>query len=327
MGSAKHLELERSQASGILQYLILQLDRQCPHACIYCFIGDASLERPHNHNLSLSERKRIIDEAYELGARVVSMPGDGEPLAIRAFKDLLTHISTKGMISIIYTKGLLLTPEWTDFLAELNATVVISLDSLNERTATELNPEPCGWFQKAMDNVEYARNVFRSLIERKGDYNVTRLVVNHMVNLLNFGQQEDIKKWCGDDMLFVCHGPSKEGCARDIWGRLAGSDETHQELITHANSVSETRGNTTARADGKCAYYLNGVTVGADGNVKLCPASTQTRDLIGNVKNDSIKELYDRTQRILKSTMGSALPPCLVRSPSYSSVILGLESI
>ena len=143
-----------------------------------------------------------------------------------------------------------------------------------------------------------------------------------MVNLLNYGEQEEIREWCEDDILFVCHGPSREGCAEGIWEELAGDDEKHQHLIGYANHMSETKGNTTARTDGKCAYYLNGITVGADGDVKACPASTHTTGMIGNARTSSLEELYDKVQSILREIVGISLPPCLVRDPSYDKLKL-----
>jgi len=157
------LELERPLGRTKLDYLVLQLDRKCPHACRYCFIGNNFNNGLGDRNLSLNERKMIVRKASELGARVVSMPGEGEPLAVRGTKELIAYINKRDMVSIIYTKGLLLTPEWATFLAEENATVIISIDSLNEETATKLNPDPPGWFPEAMENIRYAREVFKPL--------------------------------------------------------------------------------------------------------------------------------------------------------------------
>ncbi len=326
-GSPRYLELFGGSDQSCLEYLVLQLDSVCPHACRYCFAEQEPGWRPIGDGLSLDERKEIVDEARALGARVVSMPGDGEPLAVKGTRDLIAHIHKNRMISIVYTKGYLLTREWTHFLADHDATVVLSIDSLHEPTAMKLNPKPCGWFPTAMENVEYAKNVFGRVIETVDGHRITRLLVNHMVNLFNLGEQERMKDWCDDDILFVCHGPSREGGAVSIWNMLVGGLEEHESLVTYANGVSETEGNTTARADGKCAYYLNGITVGANGDVKLCPASTQTAGLLGNVRTVSLEELRTATRDTLEQILGGDVPPCLVRAQSYDKIVSELASI
>ncbi len=326
-GSPQYLRMGEGTIKPGLDYLVLQLDSVCPHACRYCFAEREPGWQPKGDGLSLDERKGIVNEARALGARVVSMPGDGEPLAVKGTRDLIAHIHKNRMISIVYTKGYLLTREWTHFLADHDATVVLSIDSLHERTAMKLNPKPCGWFPTAMENIEYAKSVFGRVIETVDGRRITRLLVNHMVNLLNLGEQERMKDWCDDDILFVCHAPSREGGAVRIWDKLAGGLEEHESLITYANGVSETEGNTTARADGKCAYYLNGITVGANGDVKLCPASAQTAGFLGNVRTASLEKLRTAAREALERILGGDAPPCLVRAQSYDKIVSELASL
>jgi len=321
VGSPIHLEIERPLVGGELAYLVMQLEAICPHSCRYCFSGTNPPFKSRMPALTLGERLKLVAEARAAGVRVIAMPGDGEPLAVPGCRDLISHASAVGMVSIIYTKGYLLTPEWAEFLAQVNVTVVLSVDSLAEETATRLNALPAGWFPKAKRNIQYLRTVFRRRQFRRNGYRMTRLVVNHMVNQLNHGEQEAIRDWCEDDMLFVCHGPSREGRAVNIWNELAGDDERHRELIAYANSLSETGGNTTARADGKCAYYLNGITIGANGETKACPASSTSAGSIGTVRTSSLATLYRSTQETLSHIFGNRLPPCLVRDQSYPTIL------
>src|SRR3989338_146311 len=317
-GAPKHLELERR--IGKIDYLILQIDSKCPHGCEYCFVGEGLNKNPDGGNLSLERRMGLVKEASDLVARVVAMPGVGEPLATPKIEELIMFITSLGMISIVYSKGMLVNRKICDFLAEQDTTVILSIDSLYRETALRLNPNPRGWFERAMANVGYIRERFVPLAETIGEYRVHRLAVNHMINRMNYGQQDEIRNWCGEDILFVAHGPSREGHAIRIWDKLAGTLKEHASLIAYANKISETGGNTTARLDGKCAYYLNGITVSDNGDVKMCPAATKTAGLIGNAKNQSLTELFDLTQLIVLSKYGNNPPPCLVRDIGYGSL-------
>ena len=69
------------------------------------------------------------------------------------------------------------------------------------------------------------------------------------------------------------------------------------------------------------AYYLNGITVSDNGDIRTCPAANPTRGCFGNVRNESLRQLYDKVQNSIIEVMGRDLPACLVRDTDYRRLI------
>ena len=75
--------LEATPPNGVF-YLALNMTSACNYRCPYCFVGLANL-KPSPYELRIDEKIRLIGQAADCGAKVVVMPGRGEPWPIRTF--------------------------------------------------------------------------------------------------------------------------------------------------------------------------------------------------------------------------------------------------
>src|SRR3989344_8949263 len=72
-------------AQGKLIHLLAETSNVCDQDCEYCYTVLLTLDRPNFHarllpgELSLEERKSLIDQAVELGAVSYDIVGAGEP--------------------------------------------------------------------------------------------------------------------------------------------------------------------------------------------------------------------------------------------------------
>jgi MoaA/NifB/PqqE/SkfB family radical SAM enzyme len=81
----------------------------CNLACPMCPQGiEDGREKDFKKSLNEGLFKKIIDEAIPLGLKYVNLSGSGEPLLNRKLEEFVKYLSSKNIISMIYTNGQLL---------------------------------------------------------------------------------------------------------------------------------------------------------------------------------------------------------------------------
>ena len=101
----------------------------CNSRCLYCRASDPRV--PMNPPMQLSDLKRILSQAAELGTRIVTLTG-GEPLLHPNIIEVVAHAAEVGLRPVLLTNGSLMT---LDIARELHDAGVSalgwSLDSLD----------------------------------------------------------------------------------------------------------------------------------------------------------------------------------------------------
>lgn len=317
-GLPAQLEAEKKLGESELDYLLFNLPYACNLKCPKCFVGDNKTAL----HLSLDERMRVMREAKELGARVVVIPGEGEPLIAPAIKKIASYRYGLGLTAVVFTNATMLNEDFAHFAKDTDISFIVSLDSLDKGAYGFLTGRK-DFFDETIKNIERCRSIYadENSSTPNGD-KVVRLAVNTVVTKQNKDEISKIKDWCGDDMVFICNSPVKEGRAAQYWKELAGTEEEYRELKQVALKNSETHGPTSACSDGKCAYLYYGLTIGTDGDVLICPDARETRGLIGNVKEASLRELNKKHKQHLKAFFEECgYGPCIVRHPKYKGVV------
>jgi len=321
-GLPGHLESEgrlRPAGGGGIDYLLMSLPFACNLSCLKCFSWSTRIHR----DLSVAARKKALSDSVQLGASVLVIPGEGEPLLYPGWRELVALASDLGMVSIIFTNAVELDQASARFAFAHNVSFIVSLDSFRPETYARLTGR-AGLFERVRGNIEILRDVYRPAIGREGGKIVTRLGLNTVVCLPNVEEAEELKEWCGDEVVFVANTPVYEGRAREHWRALTGmaNGESNPALAERAKALSETGGPTSARPDQMCAYLYNGFTVDSDGEVLICPDARATRGLIGNIADSSLAELSARVKRLI----AKAKVPCIVRAPSlYAELLSSLK--
>jgi len=105
----EHSEVRRQEvieySSGrSLLLLALFFPGRCDADCPACYTN----RRLRNGTLTLEERLAVIEQGARLGAKVMYVPGEGEPTLDRFLRSTIDFAFAFGMSSVLFTNGLLL---------------------------------------------------------------------------------------------------------------------------------------------------------------------------------------------------------------------------
>jgi len=264
----------------------------------------------------------VVVDAKALGARVLVIPGEGEPLLDRRLKEIVVYAKKNGLETLIPTNGSLLTEEMANFLAKNGASLTISLDTLEEKLYDELTGIR-GNFNQVMKNIETARRIFHSYIRVKGKYCVMPLSIHMTLSEQNFAEIEMFKTFCADDLFYSvgCIVPVREA-------------EKHPELIKDASrleAAARTVGETftlTKTADGRdiCAHLWYGLTLSAGGNLMTDAQAIETEVPL-NIRNHSCGELLEISKKYKQILLERFCDGyCVIRAPRYKEFVAFLKT-
>jgi MoaA/NifB/PqqE/SkfB family radical SAM enzyme len=281
-------ELNDIQKDGIF-YFALNMTSVCNYRCPYCFVGLDNL-RQSRDEMSLAEKTRVMREAKECGARVLSIPGRGEPLADPDFWEILNEAEKLGLWVVVYTNAWYLDEEKISALKDLPISLYIKIDSFDSVVYEQLVGRQ-DVFERVRRNLDLIVNRFNEP-EQDGDRTITRLGVNSVVTVQSADSIEEIKHWCAErHIYYTCRSPVKVGEAAKTWDYLVrGQAERLREIGRRYAARNFTSGTEL----GQCGIYRYGITVDNDGEVLVCPDAHHDFGRIGNVRDSALVELIKR---------------------------------
>ncbi|MEN6374692.1 MAG: radical SAM protein [Smithella sp.] len=132
--------------------LSLYITNLCNLRCSYCFICDESIPKEiRSAEFSLDEIKKIIDDFYSLGTRMIFLLG-GEPLVHKEFGNIMEYIHHKGIVVHVLTNGTLIDKKINDL--KFADGICVSLDGVGETNDCHRGK---GVYEKAITNIEKAK--------------------------------------------------------------------------------------------------------------------------------------------------------------------------
>lgn len=309
IGSARHLEL--SGGLREVDYLMLNLPYVCNYKCTKCCNDRGKVT--DNNSLSLDEIIGLLKEATYFGICVLAIAGEGEPFLDPRIKEIIQEAYLHSLIPYIFTNGSRLDNDITQFLKEDGASLVINLDSLDEKLYDELNGVR-GSFRKAYDNIQRIREQFKDTYSQIENYGLRRIAINTVISHKNRGELARIKNFCGDDFAFVCNTPMNIGRAT----------ENSQFLGVVPDLDTIPLGTTS---DGCwCAYMRNGISVGANGDFLICAYSLESSGKLGNVRDEGLRQYIGQANKAVDNFYAKKTHSrCILRHPHYQEFITGLE--
>ncbi len=317
-------------------YLGLNISDICNYNCLKCCQEapkglENRLSTERGTELSIDEFIDIISTAQdELGIQALFIAGRGETLLpgkgkseqdfLENYKKLVNFAHKKGIHIIQFTNGYYLTKEMVDFLANKDVSLVMSIDSLDEKDYLYLCGSSDDSFQRVMDNLQYARQKFQ--VEEEDNKKIYRLAINMAVSHPNFEEVEKLKDFCGEDIMFICNYPIIKGDFEKNMEEMHGSENNYESFKKKVFDTSDNKGFSGTRSDGKCGYIFNGLSIDTNGNVLLCPYDISTGKLFGNVKDynnleealNNVKEAMDKHNKKY-----SGCEMCFLRDKDYGN--------
>lgn len=242
-----------------LDFININLPPICNYSCEKCLVGKRSKER--RNYLKLDELKKLILSAKSLGAKIVTFTGEGEPLLITYFRDLVEFNTEQGLLTLLASNGSLLTEDMTNFLVKNNVTILLSLDSLRkDRYEKMCNVNT---FDAVFRNIAYARRKFDEVSELIDNYKIVRFGIHATISSRNVDEIEELENFCGGDMGFSSGIIGEIGNAKDCKGLIITEENIKQKVKKTYFLMAQCQGKDI------CAQFLYGIDIGADGKILL----------------------------------------------------------
>ena len=176
--------------NNLLLELRIHVVEECNLKCIYC-LSNAPFVNDKNENnktkLFLDEIKNNIKQAKDLGVKVVSITGSGDPLLYKNLKELIEFIKSLNLRAVLFTNSLLLNKELAEWLNEKEVNLMVKLNSFNP----EINDKMVG--------LEGAQKIFLEKIKMLVDMGFAkdkRLALNCIIFKENYDEIPELFIFC-----------------------------------------------------------------------------------------------------------------------------------
>lgn len=132
----------------------IELTERCNLRCLHCYINQpAGSQEAMANELTLPQIQDILDQIVDAGCLFLVITG-GEPLLRPDFADIWRYAKNKGLLLMLFTNGVLLTPEIADLLAEYRPHLVeITLYGATRATYELVTGVP-GSYARCMRGIE-----------------------------------------------------------------------------------------------------------------------------------------------------------------------------
>lgn len=279
---------------------------KCNLRCIYCYAGP---KIPSSDELTLEEQKDILDQAKELGAKTAIICGDGDPLMDNNLMAIVEHGWRNGIIIVVVTNGIILgddlrsqsihkktAKETVLYLHEKGASLIIKIESLNQQRYDKIVGVP-GSYLKLMKAINNIKEIGLNRLEEGEFSDVTRLCFSAVIMKHNIHELAVLKDFSDSiNAQFVCKVPSLVGDALKNL-ELMYPVEEYEEIRRLLGKFSAKR--ETLMVDiPRCMAWHYGPVIDIRGEVRECYTSKCKGERIGNIRENSLKDLVIRRNQI-----------------------------
>jgi radical SAM protein with 4Fe4S-binding SPASM domain len=268
----------------IFPYLLeIEPTNACNMDCLFC--GRQAMERPIAY-LDYDIYKKIIDEAsqYECFEGISSFSGWGEPLLHQHIFKMIEYANKKNLLTSILTNGLLLSDENIIKLLDSGIDhIKISLQGANVNEYEVLRKR--GVYETVVANVKRLvtyrdNNSYKTFIQAS-----TSITDESEYEVKNYvGFWEDIV-----DEIYVDY--TKFQRLLDV-ARVKQYLDTKKNVLNERGEIKDSYKEKTFRHQ-RCVDVHVRLVVHSDNTVPICCSDFRHEMKIGNVKDNSLKEIWD----------------------------------
>lgn len=253
----------------------------CNFKCTFCPTGHRDMINEtgrYQGTMKFDVFQKIIDDLaeFDVPIKVLRMYKDGEPFLNKRLADMVRYAKQSGHVEYIdtTTNGSLITPDRMGPVLEAGLDKInISVDGMNEETYATFTGFKFN-FTQFVENVRW-------IYANKGNCEV---VVKIPGELINETQRAEFFATFGDhsDRIFV------ENFA-PCWPEF--DIERHTGVKISKGIYQQDIGHTDV-----CPYIFYGYSVNADGLVSSCFLDWQRKLIIGDVRQQSMKEIWNSNE-------------------------------
>ena len=304
-----------------LQKAQIECTLGCNLNCLHCSVSAGEVRK---NELTFGEIMRFIDEFYSEGGMYMVISG-GEPFARSDTIDIIEYATDNNISTILLTNGTLLDEAMLERLSQLKIfEMQFSLDGLKETHEKFRNTPGC--FDKTVQSIRVASEKFRN----------TRILVKSTISKFNINEIVDVAKLAinnGADMYAV---QSLMPCGR-AW-QLSDSYPSAEDILRAVRDLSQAFLEDPRLSIGTqvkpvflpvevpsffpyLGSCLSPTLVGMDSKGDIAPCSVMTDTFLkaGNIKKQSLRELwrksglYDKVMDILKREKKGICKKCFFK--------------
>jgi organic radical activating enzyme len=299
--AGENIDLFAEYNAGRLPILTINLTGRCNLDCIYCFTNAGEADPDE---LNMDEWRTVLDEASDLGCRVVHIGGKGEPTIDKCFEEFVEYASSKGMQIILDTNATFIDAEMASFLYQHDVTAVVKIPSFDEKVYDEL-ANVKGLAPAAYDGLNQLIEAGYPYLNDNGKEIETNLAVMSLVcapakdtirDVWLFNQAHNIYSITTDMVV--------GGRAIKNYDKLKISREEKMDL--YQQFLEDMDQEPSSRAE-KChivhgIYVNNNGEVMADSAARSCDTSHEEFGM--NVRDFSIEEIFNSLKEV-RNSVGS----------------------
>ena len=246
-------------------YLLIEPVSTCNLRCPFCFQIDKSFtKKPHMGVINFNLFKKVIDEADEIGVGAITLASRGEPTLHKNYSEMLEYISKKKNIFEIKTNtnATFLTPKICHAIFKNNVNlIVISADHYLKEDYERLRKGAD--FEKILNNVDMLYKIRRDHYPNS----ITEIRISGIDNEKNLDRKKFINFWKSRSDHVTASYPLER------WDTY--NNTVHPEI------------------NDACYNLWDRMYVWFDGKVNPCDADYKSNLSYGNVKDKSIKEVWN----------------------------------
>jgi MoaA/NifB/PqqE/SkfB family radical SAM enzyme len=261
--------------------LFVDPSSSCNFRCKFCPTSDSKLIKETGRwqgQMDFGLYKKMIDDlkAFDRPLKVLRMYKEGEPFLNKHFADMVRYAKESGTTEFVdtTTNGYLLDYEHVRPVLDAGIDRInISVDGMSDQMFLEFTGVKVN-FDKFVDNI-------RKLYEMKGECEICIKIAGDYLSEEDKKRFFDIFGECADRVFIENVAPCWPEF--DVEQRLGVNIEKgiYNQEVTAVNT---------------CPYIFYSMSVNSDGSVSLCFLDWARKLIIGDVRNQSVKEIWDGAQ-------------------------------
>jgi len=270
---------ERAQNLEDMNYPVqvdFELNGSCNLRCPMCPMGEADYKKDRNKRIDFEVYKELVDDGIKKGLKAINLSYVNEPLLRKDLPEFVKYARDVGIVDVYFsTNATIVKDTMIRELIDSGLTrIQFSIDAITEETYDKIRVG--GKYHEVIENIE------RFIEIRKEMKSKTPLMrVNFVRTNLNEHELDDFIDYWKDKVEMI----------------------GIQEMVNPHSDTKDVHSKTTENKKGyfRCAAPFKEIVVTHRGDVLPCCTFLAEEMPIGNIKDNSIEEIYnDKPMKELK---------------------------
>ncbi|MDP2631367.1 MAG: radical SAM protein [Candidatus Uhrbacteria bacterium] len=264
----------------------------CTHDCFHCFTNKT------RRTLTLTQIKRVLMEAADMGTHAIDFLGEGEPTLDPDFFAIIEHTSALGMIPVVFTDAAtrMMDRDFVRRTFDAGASVSPKCDSLFNRDYQNriVNDSSSQYFDQRRKAIDLLLETGFNTPAKDG---TTRMGFDMVVTAKNIAEVPQLLRYCRESnlwVIFTFYLPSGRSGHEDFDKSLAPTNEQKQVMKGEILKIdiNEFDFNHPIWSNITTSPCIERLQIYGDGRVSPCPGN---ETILGRVQDYSLQELHRMT--------------------------------